>query len=171
MEADARATLPEVRPDRIVGRRVTQAPAPTRPAKPSIILRALPWVVVAAIIYASLFPFQLSLARLAERLEGDWITRMLVARSSPVDTVANLFFYIPLGFVVLLGGHASPLRRLLTAVGWCGALWATLEFIQHATITRTPSALDFSLNVPRRCGRIAGTTSSRIQARLPASPG
>ncbi len=146
---------------------MTQAPAPTRPAKPSIILRALPWVVVAAIIYASLFPFQLSLARLAERLEGDWITRMLVARSSPVDTVANLFFYIPLGFVVLLGGHASPLRRLLTAVGWCAALSATLEFIQHATITRTPSALDFSLNVVSgAAGGLLALTSSRIQARL-----
>lgn len=121
----------------------------------------------AAIIYASLFPFQLSLARLAERLEGDWITRMLVARSSPIDTVANLFFYIPVGFAVVLRGHASPLRRLLVAVGWCAALSATLEFLQHATITRTPSALDFSLNVVSgMVGGVLALASSRIQARF-----
>jgi hypothetical protein len=68
---------------------------------------------------------------------------------------------------VLLRGHASPLRRLLTAVGWCAALSATLEFIQHATITRTPSALDFSLNVVSgMAGGVLALASSRIQARL-----
>jgi VanZ family protein len=146
---------------------VIRVPLLPHATKPWIVLRALAWVVVAAIIYASLFPFQLSLARFAERLEGDWFTPMLVARSSPVDTVANLFFYIPLGFAVVLRGHASNGRRLLVAVGWCAALSASMEFIQHATTTRTPSALDFGLNVVSgTAGGLLALASSRIQGRL-----
>jgi VanZ family protein len=138
-------------------------------AASATILRVLPWVVLAAIVYASLYPFELSLTRLSSQLRSDWCARMLVARSSPVDTVANLFFYIPLGFAILLrtGRKANTFRAVLLGVGLCMGLSLALEILQHATATRTPSLLDLCLNtVSGTAGAALAIWSPQFHARL-----
>ena len=104
--------------------------------------------MLALIAYASLYPFAIDFTRLVGALQGPWLEKMLRARSAPVDTIANFFFYIPLGFVLMLRAPAAGhgLVRVATATTIGLAVSFGLEVLQHATPTRVSSMLDVFLN-------------------------
>lgn len=113
--------------------------------------RAATWLLgftVLFMIYASLYPFDFDLSRLA-RLGREDLLRSLTWRRPPrTDLIANLLFYLPFGALVvsLLSRRWSPTRRVLCTLG-LGALLSTLiECAQATTSTRDPSITDVILN-------------------------
>jgi VanZ family protein len=130
------------------------------------------WVVLALIVYASLYPFELSFQKLAGSLHDGWLMRMFNARSAPVDTVANLFFYIPLGFMLML--RLPQAWSAVAGIALCTAVSVdvsfALEVAQHATATRTPSLLDVALNtISGACGAALALGYPSLRARLHGS--
>jgi VanZ family protein len=130
--------------------------------------RPLLWMVLVLIAYASLYPFAFHWRHLWEMLNRHWLTIMVHARSAPVDTVANLFFYIPLGFT--LTHRVAPSRALAVRLLICTLIGLmvsfTLEVVQFAVPSRTPSLLDVLLNtLSTSLGVMLAIFYARIEGR------
>lgn len=102
---------------------------------------------LALIVFASLFPFE------GWRVQGisPWV---FVTASLPppywtwFDVNTNILGYVPLGFLLALGGLRSGLRgwSLLLAFAGAAALSLCMEFLQIFLPRRVPSNMDFVLN-------------------------
>lgn len=110
--------------------------------------RAYIAVVLALITYASLYPFDFHPGALVDALRGDWTGTILHARSGPVDTVANFFFYLPLGYMLVATGcRPEGLLGRLALCGLVGTVTSfSMEVLQFAVPSRSPSIVDISLN-------------------------
>lgn len=122
------------------------------------------------IAYASLYPFAFDLGGLDNALHGPWLTRMAQSRFVPLDAVANLFFYIPLGFVLMLRAPL-PGRNLGRAViaTFIGLMVSIiLEILQFAVPSRISSLLDVALNtLSTSAGALIALWYGQMIRRLP----
>jgi VanZ family protein len=123
-------------------------------------------VVVALILYVSLWPFRFG-ADGPEVVET--LRRLTWARASRGDMFNNVLLYVPLGFCMALVaeprfGRAGAL--LAAAVG--GALLSLAMEISQASITlRVPSLTDLSLNTAGSfTGAIAGSAWHALGTRM-----
>jgi len=127
--------------------------------------------VIGLIVYASLYPFNFQFNNLARALQSNWLAVILDAHSGIVDMVANVCFYLPLGFILCArrqAGQALPLR--IVAYTLAGAALSTsMEILQFAVPTRQPSVIDIELNT---LGTLIGALAALGLARvLPALGG
>jgi len=123
-------------------------------------------VVVALILYVSLFPFEFASSRptwLAALHSMSW------ARASRSDMFNNVLLYMPFGFCLALlmeprlgRAAALPLATLLGA-----ALSLTLELLQASIESRVPSYTDLTLNAGGTLvGAIAGSAWHAFGSRI-----
>jgi VanZ family protein len=112
---------------------------------------AILWMLaltVVFMIYASLYPFEFDVSRLATLERRDWMRSLSWRRPARTDLIANLLFYLPFGALVtfLTPKAWGPLRRALFVLA-CGALLSLLiEGTQFATRNRDPSITDVIMN-------------------------
>ena len=105
-------------------------------------------VMVAVIIYGSLYPFEFRIP-----LHGPGPLRMLLGswanRPGRGDFVSNILLYMPLGFfsVLAAGSGASAWWRLVRAVLIGAVLCVGIELIQYYDVGRQTSASDVYSNV------------------------
>ena len=105
-------------------------------------------VVLALIAYASLYPFDLRWSRLTSALHGPWLQQMLHQQGYRADVIANLLFYLPLGYVLWLGARRETSFAARCAI-YClvgASISFGFEVLQHLEASRTPSLLDVALN-------------------------
>jgi len=123
-------------------------------------------VVVALILYVSLFPFEFAASRPA------WLAAlhsMSWARASRSDMFNNVLLYLPLGFCLALlmeprlgRAAALPIATLLGA-----ALSLTLELLQASIESRVPSYTDLTLNsAGTLVGALAGSAWHAFGSRI-----
>lgn len=123
-------------------------------------------VVVALILYVSLFPFEFASSRptwLAALHSMSW------ARASRSDMFNNVLLYLPFGFCLALlmeprlgRAAALPIATLLGA-----ALSLTLELLQASIESRVPSYTDLTLNAGGTlAGAIAGSAWHAFGSRI-----
>jgi glycopeptide antibiotics resistance protein len=123
-------------------------------------------VVVALILYVSLFPFEFASSRptwLAALHSMSW------ARASRSDMFNNVLLYMPFGFCLALlmeprlgRAAALPIATLLGA-----ALSLTLELLQASIESRVPSYTDLTLNAGGTLvGAIAGSAWHAFGSRI-----
>jgi VanZ family protein len=113
--------------------------------------RATAWLLVFTVLfmlYASLYPFDFSLAHLKSLGREDLLRSLTWRRPPRTDLVANLLFYLPFGALVisLMPRRWGALRRLLLTLGAGTALSILIECTQAATLSRDPSITDVTLN-------------------------
>jgi VanZ family protein len=105
--------------------------------------------VTALIAYASLYPFDFDFSRFGAAMQGGWWQNVMDARSGNVDIIANLLFYVPFGFVLLVLLDRRTTGSVLLAL-LCVPLGALLSFgmelLQFAVPRRDPSIVDIVLN-------------------------
>ena len=135
--------------------------------------RTLLLVVVALIGYASLYPFELQWSRLAAWLDAPSLRLFMATPSDASDTIANLLFYLPLGFVLLL--RSDRRHNFITALAFCAAIGAgislLMESLQLLVPTRTPSPRDVVLNViSTGLGTIIGQAYRRTESSRALRP-
>lgn len=113
----------------------------------------LTWIYVAVtaalIAYASLYPFNFDFSRLTTALHGGWWQNVLDARSGNVDIIANLLFYVPFGFMLLLlfdRRRTGSVILVLMCVPVGMLLSLCMEVLQFAVPRRDPSIVDIVLN-------------------------
>jgi VanZ family protein len=123
----------------------------------------LAWLYAGLIGYASLYPF------LGWRLPGigwlDWTTASWPRWWTWFDIVANLFGYLPLGFLLHVGfvrGGRRPVLSAALALALGALLSFGLETLQNALPRRISSNLDFGLNV---AGVAAGIAIAALLGR------
>jgi glycopeptide antibiotics resistance protein len=123
-------------------------------------------VVVALILYVSLYPFRFhgeAPAVLETLRQLDW------ARAGRSDMFNNLLLYVPLGFCVALLVEPRFGRAWALAGGAaCGALLSlAVEVTQASIALRVPSLTDLSLNAAGSLvGAIIGSTWHALDARM-----
>jgi glycopeptide antibiotics resistance protein len=123
-------------------------------------------VIVALILYVSLFPFEFAAAR------TDWSTAlrsMTWARASRSDMFNNVLLYAPLGFclALLLEPRLGRLTGLLGAAVGGAALSLTMELTQASIAPRVPSLTDLSLNAAGTAlGAAAGSAWHAFGSRI-----
>jgi len=123
-------------------------------------------IVVALILYVSLFPFrfdgaELTLAEAARTLA--W------ARASRGDMLNNLLLYVPLGFclALLVEPRAGRTAALAASVAGGSLLSLAMELTQASIESRVPSLTDLSLNTAGAfVGGIAGSAWQVLGARM-----
>jgi glycopeptide antibiotics resistance protein len=113
--------------------------------------RATAWLLVFTVLfmlYASLYPFDFSLAHLRSLGRADLMRSLTWRRPPRTDLVANLLFYLPFGALVIsLAPHRwGALRRVSFTLGTGTALSVAIECVQAASITRDASITDVTLN-------------------------
>ena len=118
-------------------------------------------VVLAGIVYVSLYPFHWRVPHLAggplHQFELSW-------RSWPEsrgDFIANLLLYLPWGFFCVrgFGRGKPPFLRVLIATALGGALSVTMEILQFHIAERYTDMRDVYANTAGAClGAIAGLT-------------
>lgn len=126
--------------------------------------RLLLLLVMAAIAYGSLYPFEFHItdsgqAGLAHLL-GTW-------RDPPQsggDLIANILLYMPLGFAAGSGSTGNVRAMVLKAAGVGAALSFLVEWLQFYDQSRVSCLSDFYLNV---MGSLAGLLVSRVHTVLP----
>ncbi|MGQ0835335.1 MAG: VanZ family protein [Gammaproteobacteria bacterium] len=128
-------------------------------------------LTVAFIVYASLYPFDFELRRIAE-VENGWARALAWRRPPRSDIVANLLFYLPFGALVTLlaprrwGGA----RRVLFALAAGTALSLCVECAQLATRDRDPALSDVVMNglsAALAAAAVLGLRGLGVQASLP----
>ena len=100
------------------------------------------------IVYASLYPFDFDLARLAAH-GREVLEHSLTWRRPPrTDMIANLLFYLPFGALVmsLTPRRWGPLRRVLFTLVAGMLLSVLIECAQATTVSRDPSLTDVVFN-------------------------
>jgi glycopeptide antibiotics resistance protein len=123
------------------------------------------WLVLAAILYGSLYPFDLHLYDAGQaglfHLLGTW-------RDPPQsrgDLIANILLYMPLGFAVGSASSGKFWRNAAGAVAIGVVLSFSIEWLQYYDQSRVSCLSDFCLNVT---GSLAGALVSQTRAlRLP----
>ena len=113
--------------------------------------RATVWLLVFTVLfmlYASLYPFDFSLAHVASLGRDDLLRSLTWRRPPRTDLVANLLFYLPFGALTisLTPRRWGTLRRFLFTLGVGTGLSILIECTQAATATRDPSITDVTLN-------------------------
>lgn len=123
-------------------------------------------IVVALILYVSLYPFRFGAdgPSVMEVLRGiSW------ARASRADMLNNVLLYVPLGFCIALTVEPR-LGRLAGIVAGlaCGALLSiTMEIMQGSIATRVPSLTDLSLNAAGAlAGAVGGSAWHALGSRM-----
>ena len=123
-------------------------------------------VVVALILYVSLYPFRFHAeapAVLDTLRQLDW------ARAGRSDMFNNVLLYVPLGFCLVLVAEPRLGRLSAIVLGTaCGALLSLGIEVTQASITpRVPSLTDLSLNAAGALvGALAGSTWHALGARM-----
>jgi glycopeptide antibiotics resistance protein len=123
-------------------------------------------VVVALILYVSLYPFEFATSRPTWQAA---LHSMSWARASRSDMFNNVLLYLPLGFCLLLlieprtGRFAAlPIAALIGAT-----LSLTLELLQASIESRVPSYTDLTLNsAGTLAGAIAGSAWRAFGSRI-----
>jgi len=125
----------------------------TRPAYASerALRRATAWLLaftVLFMVYASLYPFEFEVSRLAHFGREEWMRAIAWRKPVRSDLIANLIFYLPFGALVtsLAPRRLGPMRRFLFALGCGMALSLLIEFAQALTRNRDPSVMDVMVN-------------------------
>jgi VanZ family protein len=129
-----------------------------RHARPS---RVVPWlliVVIALIVYGSLYPFDFR----SDAVEGGLLAALgslSWARAGIGDRVSNVLLYVPLGFCafLLLEARTARWRAGMLALAAGTALSLVCEIAQVYVSPRVPSLMDLMLNaLGTLAGAIAG---------------
>ena len=128
-----------------------------RHARPS---RVVPWlllVVVALIVYGSLYPFDFR----SDAVEGGLLAALgslSWARAGIGDRVSNVLLYVPLGFCafLLLEARMPRWRAGALALAAGTALSLVCEIAQVYVSPRVPSLMDLTLNA---LGTLAGAVA------------
>ena len=123
-------------------------------------------VVVALILYVSLYPFRFHAEAPAVL---DTLRELNWARAGRSDMFNNVLLYVPLGFCLVLVTEPR-IGRLwgITLGAACGALLSLGIEVTQASITpRVPSLTDLSLNAAGALiGALAGSTWHALGARM-----
>lgn len=112
---------------------------------------------VCAIAYLSLYPWQLSTNPGSYSL----VWEPVVGRRQILDTVLNVFFYVPLGASLVLAVRPRKLGWILAVLAGCG-LSFLIESLQLRALYRHGTWNDFTTN---SLGTIAGATAAYVVAR------
>jgi hypothetical protein len=123
-------------------------------------------VVVALILYVSLFPFEFAPAHPTWRAALD---SMSWARASRSDMLNNVLLYLPFGFclALLIEPRTGRLAALPIATLTGAALSLTLELLQASIESRVPSYTDLTLNsAGTLTGAIAGSAWHVFGSRI-----
>jgi len=123
-------------------------------------------VVVALIVYVSLYPFRFGAEELS-LLES--VHRLSWARASRGDMFNNVLLYAPLGFCIVLVAEPSLGRAwaLATALIAGAGLSFAMEITQASIASRVPSLTDLSLNAAGSlAGAVAGSLWHALGARM-----
>jgi len=121
------------------------------PASERALKTATAWLLsltVLFMLYASLYPFDFDLARLAAH-GREVLEHSLAWRRPPrTDLIANLLFYLPFGALVVSLTHRSwgRTRRVLFTLAAGMVLSVIIECAQATTVSRDPSITDVTLN-------------------------
>ena len=139
--------------------------AQRRPLAPPLILA----IVVALILYVSLYPFRLLPERpgLAEA-----VGLLTWARASRGDMFNNVLLYLPLGFALMLvlERRLGRARSIAVATLLGTLLSLGLELLQASIAPRVPSLTDLSLNALGTLGgALAGTVWNALRSRMEPS--
>ena len=123
-------------------------------------------IIVALILYVSLYPFRFG-------ADGPAVTEVLRqlswARASRGDMLNNVLLYVPLGFCIALAVEPRFGRSAGIATGLLGGalLSLTMELMQGSIATRVPSLTDLSLNAAGAlAGAIGGSAWHALGARM-----
>ena len=113
--------------------------------------RATAWLLaftVLFIVYASLYPFEFDLTRLARFTHADWLKVVAWRRPVRSDLIANLIFYLPFGALLtaLTPRRWGPMRRFLFTLACGTGLSLMIELAQGFTVKRDPSLVDVMMN-------------------------
>src|SRR5262245_5460858 len=123
-------------------------------------------VIVALILYVSLFPFEFAPDR------PGWIVAlksMTWARASRSDMFNNVLLYAPLGFclVLLLEPRTGRVAAIALATIGGAAMSLAMELAQASIESRVPSLTDLTLNtVGTIAGAVAGSAWQVFGARI-----
>jgi VanZ family protein len=121
------------------------------PASERTLKTATAWLLsltVLFMLYASLYPFEFDLARLAAH-GREVLEHSLAWRRPPrTDLIANLLFYLPFGALVvsLTPRRWGRERRVLFTLAAGMVLSVLIECAQATTLSRDPSITDVMLN-------------------------
>jgi len=123
-------------------------------------------IIVALILYVSLYPFRFG-------ADGPAVTEVLRqlswARASRGDMLNNVLLYVPLGFCIALAVEPRFGRSAGIATGLLGGalLSLTMELMQGSIATRVPSLTDLSLNAAGAlAGAVGGSAWHALGARM-----
>jgi VanZ family protein len=122
-----------------------------RYASEHAVRRATAWLLgftVLFIVYASLYPFEFDLLRMAHFTTADWLKVVAWRRPIRSDLIANLIFYLPFGALLtaLSTRRWGPMRRFLFTLACGTALSLIIELAQGLTVKRDPSLMDVMMN-------------------------
>jgi len=147
----------------------------TGPDSEAALRRVAVWLLVLTvlfIVYASLYPFEFDLRRVAAT-EGQWGRALAWRRPPRSDIVANLLFYLPFGALVtfLTPREWGGSRRVLFALTAGTALSVCVEGAQLATRHRDPALTDVVINglsAALAAAAVLGLRGLGLQPSLPA---
>ncbi len=113
--------------------------------------RATAWLLaftVLFMVYASLYPFDFNVSRLAHFGPREWARTLAWRKPVRSDLIANLIFYLPFGALVtsIAPRRWGLLRRFLFALGCGTGLSLLIELAQGMTANRDPSLVDVIVN-------------------------
>lgn len=123
-------------------------------------------IVVALILYVSLYPFRFE----AEGPSVASALRQLTwARASRGDMFNNVLLYVPLGFclALLVEPRFGRIAALISGIAGGGLLSLTMEVAQASIEIRVPSLTDLSLNLAGAlAGAVGGSAWHALGARM-----
>lgn len=108
-------------------------------------LRLLAGLALLFVVQASIAPFDLTFEHPGRR----WLAESSALSNFP-DAIANVFLYVPLGFLVnwlLVGRLRHRIGSWIASIFLCGALSFALESIQALSPSRVSSLIDVTNNV------------------------
>ena len=119
------------------------------------------YLVIAAILYGSLYPFDLHFYDAGQAGLFHLLSTWRNPPQSRGDLIANIFLYMPLGYAVANTRTEKSWRFAVGAVGIGAGLSFSIEWLQYYDQSRVSCLSDFYLNV---LGSIAGALVSQTHA-------
>jgi VanZ family protein len=123
-------------------------------------------IIVAIIVYGSLYPFAFR-----RPAHGAGPLRTLLDSWAQMprrgDFVANILFYMPIGFFVSLAGSRRALPAIALATLFGALLSSSMELAQYYVVERVTSAIDVYANV---IGAALGATIGSLANRAGSRP-